>query len=80
MSEERAQENCPFYPACYWSGDCNKDDWKTSDCGLPQDEQKRRFEMRQQETRLRAARFRLAHQLAAEARAGKHDHLLEGMS
>ncbi len=32
---EHSRDNCLFYPACYIAGDCSKDDWATSKCGLP---------------------------------------------
>lgn len=72
----RAAENCTLYPACYWAGDCNHDHWREADCGLPRAEQVKRRDKWMADLALRIERNRLAARLAAEARAGKHDHLL----
>jgi len=60
---KRAMQNCPFYPSCFWAGDCDEGNWKTADCGLPLAEQRKLFEARQSDLRLRIARNALGQNL-----------------
>lgn len=73
---KRSADNCPFYPACYIAGDCDQDDWKRSNCGLPKEEQKRLSDKWMANLSLQVERDKIAQRLASEARRGKHDHLL----
>jgi hypothetical protein len=73
----REKLNCPFYPACYWVGDCDLDDWKNGNCGLPADEKTRRRDEWMEKIRLDSARFKLGQKLKSYAQQGKLDELLE---
>ena len=73
----REKLNCPFYPACYWMGDCDLDDWKEGNCGLPEEEKKRRRKAWLEDAKLRSNRFELGNKLKSYAEQGKLDELLE---
>jgi hypothetical protein len=73
---KRSADNCPFYPACYVAGDCGRNRWQEADCGLPKAEQKKLRDKWMADLSLSVERNKIALRLAAEARAGKHDHLL----
>lgn len=72
----RAADNCPFYPACYITGDCNQDDWRNGTCGLPAPLKERVHAEQRAESALRNARWRLGEQLKGEALRGLHDDKL----
>jgi hypothetical protein len=72
----REKLNCPFYPACYWTGDCNLDDWKHSNCGLPKNEKQKRRDKWMDGIKLRSSRFKLGEKLKSLAATGKLDDLL----
>jgi hypothetical protein len=73
----REKLNCPFYPACYIMGDCDFDDWKIGNCGLPQAEKHIRTDKWMEDLRLRSERSKLGQKLKSLASQGKLDELLE---
>lgn len=76
MTIERRPENCPFYPGCYWAGDCGLDNWQTSNCGLPKAEQAKAHAKWMADIALRNARYKLAQRLKSEVMRGLHDDKL----
>lgn len=73
----REKLNCSFYPACYIMGDCDLDDWKVGNCGLPKAEKTRRREEWLDGIKLTSKRFQLGQKLKSYAQQGKLDNLLE---
>lgn len=76
---EHRRENCQFYPACWIAGDCDEDDWKTSDCGLPDAEKAEKRGRWLRDLALMSARHDLIKRYEREVWNGEHDHRLEEM-
>lgn len=80
MSEgscKRSASNCPFYPACYWAGDCNYEDWRKFDCGRPVEEQRKLRRERLAESAIQTRRWELGERMKSLAVKGHYDHFLD---
>ena len=72
----RSPKNCGFYPACYIMGDCDHNQWQTSNCGLPIELQRARREEWLRDLAMSNARTELAETLRRIAHSGALDCLL----